>query len=58
MHSTSRLLPVERVLPLGDAPSFASRMDLNMLVMRGGGREQTEGEYQALGQRAGLALPA
>ncbi len=56
MDRSSRLLLVERVLPPGDAPPFASRMDLNMLVMRGGGRERTGAEYQRLGQCAGLAL--
>ncbi len=56
MGGTSRLLLVERVLPPGDAPPFASRMDLNMLIMRGGGQERTAAEYQALGRRAGLAL--
>jgi hypothetical protein len=56
MGRTSRLLLVERVLPLGAPPPFATRMDLNMLVIRGGGQERTEAEYQALARRAGLAL--
>src|SRR6185503_18878334 len=42
MDSSSRLLLIERVLPLGNPPAFASRMDLNMLVIRGGGQERTE----------------
>ena len=55
MNSDSRLLIVERLVPAPNTPSAATLLDLNMLVIHGGG-ERTESEYAALLQRAGLTV--
>jgi O-methyltransferase domain len=55
MREHAKLLLIEAILPLGNAPSFHKFMDLNMLVMTGG-RERTEAEYRALLLAAGLGL--
>lgn len=55
MGPDSRLVVVEMWLPDEPQPSFASLMDLNMLVMLDG-RERTRAEYEALLGKAGLHL--
>jgi SAM-dependent methyltransferase len=55
MAKNGKLLVVEAIIPLDNAPSFHKFMDLNMLVMTGG-RERTEAEYQALLEAAGFRL--
>jgi hypothetical protein len=55
MGAASRLVIVEMWLPDEPQPSFASLMDLNMLVMLDG-RERTRAEYEALLRKAGLHI--
>jgi hypothetical protein len=59
MTKVSRLLLIERVLPVRAARSNAAMMlfasDLHMMVMNGG-RERTEGEFASLLKAAGLQL--
>jgi hypothetical protein len=55
MGPASRLVLLEMWLPDEPQPSFASLMDLNMLVMLDG-RERTRAEYEALLRKAGLHL--
>ena len=55
MAADARLLVIERVIPLGNAPAEAKLFDINMLVVIGG-RERTEREYRALFETAGLGL--
>jgi hypothetical protein len=55
MAQQARLLVVERVIPLGNAPAEAKLFDINMLVVAGG-QERTEREYDALFQAAGFNL--
>ena len=55
MAKNGKLLVVEAIIPLDNAPSFHKFMDLNMLVMTGG-RERMEAEYQALLEAAGFRL--
>jgi hypothetical protein len=55
MGKDSRLVLIETWLPEEPQPSFASLMDLNMLVMLDG-RERTRAEYDALLQKVGLRL--
>lgn len=55
MKDSGRVLIVERVLPDGNAPSFAKLGDLNMLVLTGG-LERTAAEYRLLLEAAGFAL--
>ena len=53
MKPESRLLIVEMIVPLGDAPSVAKLLDLEMMVMTGG-KERTEEEYKTLLEESGL----
>ena len=55
IHPQGRLLLVESVIPLGNDPSFAKLLDLNMLVIPGG-KERTESEYRELYSSAGFRL--
>jgi hypothetical protein len=55
MTPTGRLLIVEMVLPVGDAPHPGKVLDMMMLVGPGG-RERTEPEYRALLGKAGFRL--
>ena len=55
MAADARLLVIERVIPLGNAPAEAKLFDINMLVVIGG-QERTEREYCALFEAAGLSL--
>ena len=55
MAENGKLLLVEGVIPPGNEPSFGKLVDLNMLVMAGGG-EHTEAEYRALFAAAGFTL--
>jgi hypothetical protein len=53
MHSASRLLIIEMVLPPGDTAHPGKLFDMTMLVQLGG-QERTESEYVSLVTRAGL----
>ncbi len=55
MAENGKLLLVEGVIPPGNEPFFGKLVDLNMLVMAGGG-EHTEAEYRALFAAAGFTL--
>jgi hypothetical protein len=55
MAENGKLLLVEEVILPGNEPSFGKLVDLNMLVMAGGG-ERTEAEYRALFAVAGFTL--
>jgi len=57
MHSGSRLLVAEIVVPPGDEPSYAKTLDLEMLLIPGG-RERTAEEYSRLFARAGFRMAA
>jgi SAM-dependent methyltransferase len=50
------LLLAEYVMPSGTAYHHSMFLDLNMLVLLGGGRERTRDEYAALLERAGFTL--
>lgn len=53
--SGGRIYIIEMVIPDDNSPSFASLMDLNMMVMLPG-RERTLKEYKALLDRSGLKV--
>jgi predicted O-methyltransferase YrrM len=55
MPVDGRLLVIERVIPQGEAPSFAKAGDVNMLAHLPG-CERTEAEYRALYEAAGFSL--
>lgn len=56
MAPSSKLLVIERLIPVGTAPSPEAIFgDINMLVIAGG-RERTEAEYKSLLTAAGLLL--
>ena len=55
MPSESRILVAETVLPAGNEPSIAKRVDVVMLVVAGG-RERTPDEFAALFRSAGFEL--
>jgi SAM-dependent methyltransferase len=55
MEKDGKLLLVEPVISPGNAPSFAKRLDLHMLVVTGG-RQRTEAEYRTLLGSAGFRL--
>jgi hypothetical protein len=54
MTATSRLLLIELVLRVGNAPGFGSA-DMVMMTLTGGA-ERTAGEFESLLARAGLAM--
>jgi hypothetical protein len=53
-----RVLVVEIGLPDDDRPSLGRVMDLQMMLLFGGGRIRTETEFRALFAEAGLAMTA
>jgi O-methyltransferase domain/Dimerisation domain len=55
MTPESKLLVVEMVIPLGNQPSIAKLLDLEMLVTTGG-RERTEKEFKTLLESSGFEL--
>ena len=55
MTERSKLLVIEAVIPIGNAPSFSKRLDLHMLVVTGG-RGRTEAEFKVLFEAAGFKL--
>jgi SAM-dependent methyltransferase len=55
MKPDGRLLVVEMVLPLGDAPHPGKILDMVMLALVGG-QERTEAEYDSLLRKAGFRL--
>jgi O-methyltransferase domain len=56
MTSYSKLLIMERIVPLGNEPSPAKLNDLEMMVLTPSGRERTELEFKALLQASGFKL--
>ena len=56
MHSRSRLILVEMVIPPGSDFHPSKVLDLVMLTFTPGGQERTESEYAALLAKAGLKL--
>ncbi len=54
MDPESKLLIAEMVVPLGNGPSMAKLLDLEMLV--NGGRERTEAEFRTLLESSGFRL--
>jgi hypothetical protein len=55
MKSNSKLLVIESVIPIGNAPHPGKFMDINMMAMTGG-KERTESEFSLLFESAGLRL--
>lgn len=55
MAKTAKLLLIERLVPPGNAPSYAAMVDVTMLVLTGG-RERTEQEYRSLLVSAGFTV--
>jgi len=55
MKKDSKLLVVEMIIPLGNKPSIAKLLDLEMLVMTGG-RERTKAEFKNLFELSGFKL--
>jgi hypothetical protein len=55
MKPDSRLLIIEIVLPIGDAPHLGKMLDIIMLAVPGG-QERTEPEYRDLLDKAGFRL--
>jgi hypothetical protein len=56
MTPESRLVVIERIIPLGNEPSPAKLNDLEMLVLTPGGRERTEAEFIQLFQASDFTL--
>ena len=54
MKPESRLLIAEMIIPVGNVPSIAKLLDLEMLV--NGGRERTEAEFRTLLESSGFRL--
>ncbi len=54
MASATKLLLIEMVIPSGNEPFFGKFLDLEMLLI--GGSERTESEYAALFESAGFKL--
>jgi ubiquinone/menaquinone biosynthesis C-methylase UbiE len=54
--ANGKLLLSEMVIPPGNRPYFGTVFDLEMLVVRGSGRERTASEFHALFQAAGFKL--
>jgi hypothetical protein len=55
MDDSGKILVMESLLPASDEVSFASLLDLNMLVMSGG-QERTEAEFGRLFKASGFCL--
>ena len=56
MGEGGRVVVVEMVMPPGGEPSFSKLMDVQMLLLFGGGRIRTEAEFRDLFAAAGLRL--
>jgi hypothetical protein len=56
MGDDGKVLVVEMVMPPGGGPSFSKVMDVQMLLVFGGGRLRTEAEFRDLFAAAGLRL--
>jgi hypothetical protein len=56
MSDDATLVVCEKVVPHGNAPSYAKTMDLVMLALTDGGRERTEAQFRDLFARASLRL--
>ena len=56
MRTGTRLLVVERVVLPGDGPDLGKLLDLQMLVLTGGGRERTQAEFRELYDAGGFDL--
>jgi hypothetical protein len=55
MGGSGKILVLESILPASTEVSFASLLDLNMLVMSGG-QERTEAEFGRLFSASGFCL--
>jgi ubiquinone/menaquinone biosynthesis C-methylase UbiE len=55
MKKDSRLLVMEMIVPLGNEPSVAKLLDLEMMVITGG-RERTETEFEELFRSSGFEM--
>ena len=56
IDNQSKLLIIEMLIPSINEPSLAKFMDLEMLVMGGGGMERTEDEFRLLLGNCGLKI--
>jgi hypothetical protein len=56
MKPTGRVLVIDPVIPLGNSPSPAKVLDMEMLTGCAGGEARTETEFQALFSQAGLQI--
>ena len=56
MPSNGKLLVCERVVPIGNTPSYSKLIDLQMLALTEGGRERTEAQYRTLFKTGGFRL--
>jgi hypothetical protein len=56
MGETGKIVVVDMVMPTGGSPSFSKVMDVQMLLLFGGGRLRTEAEYRDLFAAAGLGV--
>jgi hypothetical protein len=56
MASGGRVLVVEMAMPPDNRPSFARVMDIQMMLLFGGGRIRTEAELRGLFAAAGLEV--
>jgi cyclopropane fatty-acyl-phospholipid synthase-like methyltransferase len=56
MAEAGRMLAVELVMPSDNRPTFNRVMDLQMLLLFGGGRIRTEAEFRTLFAQAGLRV--
>ncbi|MBL0137191.1 MAG: methyltransferase [Bacteroidetes bacterium] len=55
MHSGSKMLVIEAVIPTGNTRHPGKFMDINMMAMTGG-KERTEAEYASIFEQSGLKL--
>jgi precorrin-6B methylase 2 len=56
MAANGKVLAVEMIMPQDDRQSFSKIMDLQMMLLFGGGRIRTEEEFRDLFEAAGLAV--
>ena len=56
MPSNGKLLVCERVVPIGNTPSYSKLIDLQMLALTEGGWERTEAQYRTLFKTGGFRL--
>lgn len=56
MSQDSKLLVVEMIIPVGNAPSVGKIVDIEALMTTQGGYERTEAQYRSLFSSAGLTI--